>query len=369
VGALAGTALYDSAATNGDSHFSADVLAVDLVLADGTIRTVALDTERELIRFVRTAQGLLGVVVRATLRLYPACIHLVSWARAPSLHAVLEPPTLGHARYCYIHPCSGAVITETHERVAPCSAPRSRAPWMDALCGILFPVDTRPRAERAAEAAPLPPSSAVPLLTMALARWLDHFCNAHVRMRFVPSVQWALQWLLVLSTRLLGPGRLSIYDRSVLGPARRPISLADWQFTRAQIEKVLPKLITLCRSWRDKQGVCPAFISLYYVPASSEAPGYPNPASGPLFSVDVVSYHPHAVATLELAWAQLAREHGGLPSLNKNADANLTAADVRALYGDAEYEQFRQLCADFDPSGRFTNGVLSALFSLQTPTC
>jgi len=63
---------------------------------------------------------------------------------------------------------------------------------------------------------------------MLLATHLDRLCNALLRRpRFVPAVQWALQWLLVLATRLLGPGRLSVYDRSVLGPARRPISLAD----------------------------------------------------------------------------------------------------------------------------------------------
>ena len=110
-------------------------------------------------------------------------------------------------------------------------------------------------------------------------------------------------------------------------------------------------------------GVCLALLRSGFLRGA----GLPQPRIGrPLLSVDVVSYHPHDVAPFELAWSKLASEHGGLPSINKNVDANVTAADVRALYGNEDYERFRELCTDSGPSGRFINGGLKALFALGT---
>ena len=95
LGAICGTPFYESSVHTGThAYFSTDVLEYKLVLADGSLRTVA--GEDELAFFLRTHQGLLGIVYEITLRVYPLQMHRVRFGtRSVDAHlkSNLEDPS------------------------------------------------------------------------------------------------------------------------------------------------------------------------------------------------------------------------------------------------------------------------------------
>jgi len=342
VGGVASTSFYDSAVFNGhDAHFSSDVLSYELVMADGSVRSVGGDSPEdvELRYFLRTAQGLLGIITEVTLRVYPAVMLRVNWAsRSIDDILALQPPSPGkRGEYFYINPRTGKGVVETHENIGPAQSNRGRR------------------------------SGCIPRLTSFIARFLDTLVNKCVPARFASTLQAFITTLLVCIYHLIGPFLLSPYDKGTLGPSKRPISLSDWQFPRADFVKVYPELLALCKRFLKEAGTCPAFISLYWVPQSDAAAGYHTDGSNEaLVSVDVVHYHSNsnALASFEIAWAELARKHNGAVSINKNADANVTSADVQKVFGEHDFHRFRELCVKLDPSGRFRNSMLRTSFDL-----
>jgi FAD/FMN-containing dehydrogenase len=335
IGAISGTPFYDLPVVCPEhAHFSTDVIAYTLVLADGSRHEVDAQNHPEQLTLLRTHQGLLGVVSEVRLRLYPTRMHTVSFESVP-LATHLADPEQHRTSYLYVFPDSDAVIVERHTRH---------------------------------EEMALGTSDLLMHAYQRLATRLDSFCQRWVSPLWVPPLQRTLQRIAVLRTRLGGPLRLHPFDRAQIGPRLRPLALCDWQFDVSAYRRVLPDLLRLCRDHRQTHGYGPGFISVYTVPQNAAGAGYSSRESLQM-SVDVVAYHPdnprqHA---LEADWAALARAHGGRPSLNKNADAVLERHDVERIYGSADYARFRELCQAMDPRGRFRSPLLSRLFELPGP--
>ena len=335
IGAISGTPFYDLAVVSeSHAHFSTDVVAYTLVLADGSRHVVDATKHAEQLAFLRTHQGLLGVVTDVRLRLYPTQMHRVSF-ESVSLEEHLDDPEQHRTSYLYVYPDTGQVIVERHVRCSNTSLGRSH------------------------------------LLMWAyqhLATRLDGFCQRWVPPLWVPRFQRALQQVAVLRTRLAGPMRLHPFDRAQLGPRARPLALCDWQFDLPAYREVLPALLALCAEHQGAHAYGPGFISVYTVPQNADGAGYSSREALQL-SVDMVAYHPDdpRQIALEDAWAALARAHGGRPSLNKNADAVLSRRDIAHIYGGTGFDRFRDLCRAMDPRGRFRSPLLCRLFELPGP--
>ncbi len=335
IGAISGTPFYDLALVSGThAHFSTDVVGYSLVLADGSRHVVDATHHPEQLSFLRTHQGLLGIVTDVRLRLYPTQMHTVSFEKI-SLEDHLADPGAHGGCYLYVFSDSDQVVVERHARHS------------DAALGA---------------------SDLLMHAYQRLATRLDSFCQRWVSPLWVPRLQRALQGIAVLRTQLWGAMRLHPFDRAQLGPRVRPLALCDWQFDVESYRRVLPELLALCAEHRENDRYCPGFISVYTVPQNALGAGYSSREALQM-SVDVVAYHPDdpRQLALETAWAALARAHGGRPSLNKNADAVLERDDIKHIYGAVGDARFRALCQAMDPLGRFRSPLLSRLFALPGP--
>ena len=332
IGAISGTPLYDiPVITQAHAHFSADVVGYRLVDAAGQLRSVHVDTDPELVFFLRTHQGLLGIVVEITLRVYPIAMHQVHFQRLSLDEHLADPGEHPHT-YRYVYPYQGTLIAERHVRQP--AALMSRSDWLMRQY-------------------------------QRLAGSLDGFAQRVLPQRWTSRFQYLLQYAFVLKTRWLGPGRLSPLDRGQLAPRHRSISLTDWQVPRERYLEALQGLVALCREHQRDSGLTVAFISVYFVPQSAAGAGYSS-RHADQYAIDLVSYHPHhpALPALESAWAELARSLGGRVSVNKNSDHTMRAADLQHVFGETDYRRFQELCAQADPRGRFRNPLLCRLFDL-----
>lgn len=351
IGAISSTPFYDiSIANDGHhSHFSTDVVEYKMVLADGSLVTVnelgmqeddgkgGIYEEMDMIYFIRTHQGLLGIVYEVTLKLYPMKLHQVSFSTDHvSAFQNLNACQMKH-QYMYSYPGFENFVQERHFRIN----------------------------EKAREGIGL--TSGIPMkVYQQFFKFWDSFCQIFVFFpKVVPFIQLGLQKLYVGWTSK-GDELLSPYDRGVLAPSQnRKITLADWHFSAGMFPEAMKALNDLNNRYRRDYGVSASFISVYFLPKNLKGAGYTS-KDNDRYAVDMVSYFPanDRIKQLEKDWSVIARKLGGLPALNKNPDFNLTAMDVKRIYGERDYKRFQCLCNKYDPQGLFRNQRLVDLFEL-----
>jgi hypothetical protein len=374
IGAISSTPFYDISIANDGHHsqFSTDVLEYKMILADGsqvavnamgiianhdnkgTRRTGTgiddriLEDDKDMIYFLRTHQGLLGIVYEVTLKLYPVQLHQVRFI-ADDISAIQEigalhrdksggntTPMIDH-EYLYIYPGYEKFIREKHYRtdVRNTNAGRKK-------------------------------STLVMNLYQSFFKYWDILCHYFLPVSAVPSFQHGLQMLLVRWTAFMGHEQLLPYDRGTLAPSHKKITLADWHFTLDNVPKAINALNDLCIRFKRDHGVTASFISVYFIPKNAAGAGYTSKHDD-RYAVDMVTYFPanDKIVQLEKEWAEIARAFDGLPAFNKNPDCNFTAVDIRRIYGDLDYERFQNLCHKYDPQGIFRNPRLNELYQLK----
>lgn len=152
----------------------------------------------------------------------------------------------------------------------------------------------------------------------------------------------------------------------IVAPSHKNITLADWYFTLDNVPKAINALTDLCICFKRDHEVTASFISVYFIPNNAAGAGYTSKHDD-RYAVDMVTYFPanDKIVQLEKEWAEIARAFDGLPAFNKNPDCNFTAADIRHIYGDLDYERFWNLCRKYDPKGIFCNPRLNELYQLK----
>ena len=315
--ALAGavaTGTHGTGATLGS--LSTAARAFRLMLADGSVVTCSAGERAELFEAQRLSLGLLGVATAIEIDVLPA-YHLEERIESHRLDEVAErwdelTRTNRHVEF-FVFPYGDQVALKTLNP-APAEGPLKRMSDMDdrafkAVCEVC---------------------AALPFLTRRLQPLI-------VR----PGVR----------TRRVGPA----YQ---IFPSERTVRFEEMEY-EMPLASGWPALREVI-AWIRKRELPVTFPFEFRITAGDDI--WLSPFNdGPRLSISMHQYAKMAWRDLFAAAEPIFRAHGGRPHWAKRH--TLTARDVEALYPKAG--EFRRVRAAHDPSAKFANAHLSALFEVE----
>jgi FAD-linked oxidoreductase len=306
-------------------NIPAQVVALTLVLADGSTLECAAEGDAELLRAARVSLGALGVIAEVTLRCVPA-FRLQGIDRPAPLEETLarfEELSLANDHFeFYVFPHARTALTRTNNRTEQPARPRGRA--------AAYADDV--------------------LLTNHA---FELFCRLGRRLPAqIPRINR-------LVTRLAGASRrVERSDRIFASPRLVRFTEMEYALPRERTVEAVRRVLALVEG---DGGSAPRFAVPFPIEVRTVAPDDALLSTATGRESGFVAVHMYRGMEWEPYFRAVAAamdELGGRPHWGKRHFA--TAATLRARY--PEWERFQAVRARLDPGGRFANAYTDRVF-------
>ncbi|KAG9737855.1 FAD-binding domain-containing protein, partial [Aureobasidium melanogenum] len=343
IGAISGTQANDSSLSD-SAQFASFVVGVKLIKADGQMMEISETQNAEHLHAIRSHYGLFGVVCEVTVRIW----------KTRHLEFSYEMTTLDAF--------SADVIGNVN---------KLRNSY-DQAFGLLFQADGKFMIQKR-KFVDNDTKSPHPLTNNLEAKAINLYADlvlplakANGQLRLPAHQQeWLSTALVDLPLRALSHSKYIIdpNDRAVPYRENQPhFDFFDWVFPEENWSAMAHAWISLCNTFEAEKNFVLTLPCLVYFLKKDDNMLLSRSRGGNMMAIDPEYEDPTNPKWLEfrLAFSEVAKQHGGIPHINKTRDGAIKwfaeACDQDAL------ERYLEQRKEFDPEGMFVNEFFATMF-------
>jgi FAD binding domain len=313
------------------------ITGVKMLLADLTLLEVTEDTQPDLMQFVRSSYGLLGILYQVTYRIKPLTpmhVHHKTFELEEFTKALPDLKQLGYSMMYYMFPFDNKITVEFRKYNPAATGDPNRCAW--ALRNHIWGT-SGPKLGHDVEQ-----NVSDPLVRYGI---IDAF-----------NAGWRMQLENIVVGDYTIPGDQIIQYPPISNDSRYTFSL--FAFPENDYPVVITDFFKFCKDYYAQRGYRSNLLYVGYRIAEDQKSLFSYSTAGNVMTIDPVSTANPGWDDFILAYNQFCSDRNGMPLLNQTP--SLSPSIVQKAYRDklAKFESIRK---QYDPADRMLNGYFRAL--------